>query len=91
MVFGIGGALAVFSASYLSSPDWGSSGAEILTLTGAMFGGFVTAASTAHAVDSARKKKLSDEEKKKRKEERKRKRELEEKRKRQAAGGGVRR
>ena len=47
------GALTVFVASYLQSPDWGNGVEQILSLFGAMFTAFVTAGTAPHVVNSA--------------------------------------
>jgi hypothetical protein len=59
---GVVAALGVYSATYLSSIDWGSAATQPLTLLGAMFSAFLAGASSVHigaAAGKAQKKKAS--------------------------------
>jgi hypothetical protein len=51
---GIAGAIAAFTASYLTSPDWGSGFPQVLGLFGAVFTAFVTAATAARGAAEIR-------------------------------------
>jgi hypothetical protein len=54
---GVIAALGVYSATYLSSTDWGSAATQPLTLVGAMFSAFLAGASSVHIGAAAGKAK----------------------------------
>jgi hypothetical protein len=62
---GVIAALGVYSATYLSSVDWGSSATQPLALLGAMFGAFLAGASSVHIGAAAGKAQVAQKRQKK--------------------------